>query len=648
MYLGQLIWPMFAAGWVLSLIERGKAAWERLDPVLRAPLSIDDHGTHRAMRRRGALALRARDVRLSPGRRRSRGDRAADRASPTSRSRCRPVPRSASSDPPAPASRRCSHLLLRHYAPQQGAIIWGARGARRLHARRAARRARLGAAGGLPVLRQRSPTTSRSRRPERPRAEIEQAARMADLARRHPALSAAATTTLVGERGDHAVRRPAPAGGDRARTPRPTRRCCCSTTRCPPSTRAPRRASSRTCATPGAAAPRSSSAIGCRRWPMPTRSSCCSSGRIVERGTHAELARAATAGTRRSGATSSSRPAWRPRMTDRSPRPRRPRDDLRHATGAHERAATALRAAVARRAARPREVVVGATLWLAVAGLLEAAGPDLRQAVHRRVPAAARRSTGRRWRCSSAATSPPAGAATIIRYFQLVRLAGLATRSVRRLRESVYGHVLRAADGVLRPRDHRPAREPHHQRHRGGEAALHAGAVRGAGRAHRAVRRHRRDALARLAADADRAAAGAGDDRRSCWGYQRLSAGAGHALARAAQRHQRADGRGHRRHERAAGRRARRSASRDRFADTNDAHYAARHGRGARQRVAAAAGARLRQHPADRRSSSRRSAREQLARRRGRPAVRVHRLRRARRRAADPDHDAVLARCSSR
>jgi ATP-binding cassette subfamily B multidrug efflux pump len=44
MYLGQLIWPMFAAGWVLSLLERGKAAWARLDPLLRQPLSVDDHG----------------------------------------------------------------------------------------------------------------------------------------------------------------------------------------------------------------------------------------------------------------------------------------------------------------------------------------------------------------------------------------------------------------------------------------------------------------------------------------------------------------------------------------------------------------------------------------------------------------------------
>jgi ATP-binding cassette subfamily B protein/ATP-binding cassette subfamily C protein/ATP-binding cassette subfamily B multidrug efflux pump len=45
MYLGQLIWPMFAAGWVLSLIERGRAALARLQPLLDVPLSVDDHGT---------------------------------------------------------------------------------------------------------------------------------------------------------------------------------------------------------------------------------------------------------------------------------------------------------------------------------------------------------------------------------------------------------------------------------------------------------------------------------------------------------------------------------------------------------------------------------------------------------------------------
>ena len=57
MYLGQLIWPMFAAGWVLSLIERGRAALARLQPLLDAPLTIDDHGTI-AQLRRGPLELR--------------------------------------------------------------------------------------------------------------------------------------------------------------------------------------------------------------------------------------------------------------------------------------------------------------------------------------------------------------------------------------------------------------------------------------------------------------------------------------------------------------------------------------------------------------------------------------------------------------
>ena len=58
MYLGQLIWPMFAAGWVLSLIERGRAAWGRLRPTLDTPLSIDDHG-QQTQAPTGALDFRA-------------------------------------------------------------------------------------------------------------------------------------------------------------------------------------------------------------------------------------------------------------------------------------------------------------------------------------------------------------------------------------------------------------------------------------------------------------------------------------------------------------------------------------------------------------------------------------------------------------
>jgi ATP-binding cassette, subfamily B, multidrug efflux pump len=65
MYLGQLIWPMFAAGWVLALLERGRAAWARLAPVLDAPLTLADEG-------RAALpadtTLRAEGLRFSfPG-----------------------------------------------------------------------------------------------------------------------------------------------------------------------------------------------------------------------------------------------------------------------------------------------------------------------------------------------------------------------------------------------------------------------------------------------------------------------------------------------------------------------------------------------------------------------------------------------------
>lgn len=45
LYLTQLIWPMFAAGWVLSLWERGRAAWGRLSAVLDEPLAVDDEGT---------------------------------------------------------------------------------------------------------------------------------------------------------------------------------------------------------------------------------------------------------------------------------------------------------------------------------------------------------------------------------------------------------------------------------------------------------------------------------------------------------------------------------------------------------------------------------------------------------------------------
>src|SRR5690606_6421006 len=59
MYLGQLIWPMFAAGWVLSLYERGRAAWDRLGPLLAEEPQVVDAGPRRD---RPAGALRVVDL----------------------------------------------------------------------------------------------------------------------------------------------------------------------------------------------------------------------------------------------------------------------------------------------------------------------------------------------------------------------------------------------------------------------------------------------------------------------------------------------------------------------------------------------------------------------------------------------------------
>ena len=115
LYLGQLIWPMFAAGWVLALIERGRAAWARLGPVLGQPLTVDDHG-HLAQVQPGVLVADGlqfhypdqtqpalQDVRFSlpPG-------QTLGLVGPT-----------------GSGKSTLQKLLLRQWAPQQGRITWG-------------------------------------------------------------------------------------------------------------------------------------------------------------------------------------------------------------------------------------------------------------------------------------------------------------------------------------------------------------------------------------------------------------------------------------------------------------------------------------------------------------------------------------------
>lgn len=116
-----------------------------------------------------------------------------------------------------------------------------------------------------------------------------------------------------------------------------------------------------------------------------------------------------------------------------------PHPDLRPVRAPERRQAFAL----LWRAARPdRAHLQWAALWLMVAGLLEALGPLFGKwlidnyLLPRRMD----------WMDIGLLLGGVLAAgwiASAMRYFQLVRLAGLAMRSVRRLRESVYGHVLR-------------------------------------------------------------------------------------------------------------------------------------------------------------------------------------------------------------
>ncbi len=116
MYLSQLIWPMFAAGWVLSLFERARAAWERLEPVLHAPASVDDSGTVTAA---PAGMLQCRAVGFTyPG-----------RAKPAlSDISLQLAPGQTLGVVGATGSGKSTliRLLLRQYGPTQGHIVWGA------------------------------------------------------------------------------------------------------------------------------------------------------------------------------------------------------------------------------------------------------------------------------------------------------------------------------------------------------------------------------------------------------------------------------------------------------------------------------------------------------------------------------------------
>jgi ATP-binding cassette subfamily B multidrug efflux pump len=189
MYLGQLIWPMFAMGWVLSLLERGRAAWARLEPVLGEPPSIDDRGTIEHVKA-GPLAFESVSFRY-PG----QSTPALDGVS---------IELAAGQTlgvvgPTGAGKSTLLSLLLRHYAPDRGRIRWAGQPIEQY--RLLALRAAIAWVPQEPFLFSASIAQNIAlARAEASRAEVEHAAQLADL--HHDVRRFAdGYETVVGERG---------------------------------------------------------------------------------------------------------------------------------------------------------------------------------------------------------------------------------------------------------------------------------------------------------------------------------------------------------------------------------------------------------------------------------------------------------------
>lgn len=190
MYLGQLIWPMFAAGWVLTLIERGRAAWGRLAPVLEQPLAVADRADAVATPPLGAIEWH--DVSFGyPGQTAGALQQVSLRLEPGSTLGI--------VGPTGAGKSTLLKLLLRQWEPGQGRITWG--GQPLAHHRLAALREAIAWVPQEPFLL--SATVAENIALARPGASREQIERVARMAAIHDDISRLPQgyDTPVGERG---------------------------------------------------------------------------------------------------------------------------------------------------------------------------------------------------------------------------------------------------------------------------------------------------------------------------------------------------------------------------------------------------------------------------------------------------------------
>ena len=242
---------MIAFGWVTNLLQRGMASWKRMLEVLDAVPAVSDAQVA-PMPRRSRRPRQIRGDDRVP--RISRSASAASRCCTTCSTRdSRRHDHGDRRRHRARASPRCSSLLARLHEPPPGTVFVDGHDVR--HLPLSVLRGAIGFVPQEPFLFSATIAENitlgepdgRAGRAGWPRERVEAAAATARLDADLAVVSAGLRHGRRGAR-HHAVGRAEAAHGAGARARRPTRASWCSTTRCRPWTRTPRRRSCSGCA----------------------------------------------------------------------------------------------------------------------------------------------------------------------------------------------------------------------------------------------------------------------------------------------------------------------------------------------------------------------------------------------------------------